>query len=61
MCTILKFAASQPPEQVRSTHTKAMKTGEIILFPGVRYERNAEMAGQGAINPSEIERDILIL
>jgi len=63
MCTILKFAASQTSEQIRSTHNNAIKTGEIILFPGVRYERHVEMTaqGQGMIQPSGIVRDVLIL
>jgi len=60
MCTILKFDSSQTPAQHKKTYSRVIKNGEIILFPGVRYERHADAPANNAKQP-EIERDILIL
>ena len=62
MCTTLKFAPSQTPEQAIKKDEKRVNTGEIVLFPGVRYERHAEMPmKKSAASDLASERDFLIL
>ena len=39
MGTILKFIPSEPGETGPKADGTQKKTGEIIIFPGVRYER----------------------
>ena len=44
MATILEFRASKekPPRKIR--RRRARRSAEIVIFPGVRYERWSEQA-----------------
>jgi len=61
MCTILKFAPSEMPEQLRRNSENASQTGEVIIFPGVRYERQHEAKKQQPKPELPVQRDFLIL
>ena len=39
MGTILKFIPAGPEEAGEKSSSQPKKTGEIIIFPGVRYDR----------------------
>ena len=59
MCTILKFA---PPPEVGAQRESCgqRKNAEIVLFPGVRYERSGN--GEASELPAgKQRRDYLIL
>ena len=59
MCTILKFAPSTDSGAQRESCGQRKKA-EIILFPGVRYER---VGNDNAVEPRERQshRDYLVL
>ena len=59
MATILEFRASQEPSKPAHGRRKR-RSAEIVIFPGVRYERwsDAPAAGQA---PSATQRDTLTL
>jgi len=62
MGTIVKFAPSQTSEQMKENHGATITAGEIILFPGVRYERDAEEQKQKTPQyNTKTERDFLFL
>jgi hypothetical protein len=60
MAMILEFPETQPPARRRSVQ-RSKPTAEIILFPGVRYERWAETQGGHEAESSAIVRDRLQL
>lgn len=59
MATILEFRASrqEPPQKPRGRRKR--RSAEIIIFPGVRYERRAEPAA--AAKAKSVVRDVLTL
>ncbi len=59
MCTILKFAPSAEPSAQRESCGQR-KSAEIVLFPGVRYERNGNEEA-GDMQKAKLNRDYLVL
>ena len=62
MCTILKFApASKAPHEPKDGE-QSPKRGEVVIFPGIRYER-AETADcqPNSAQRSGGKRDFLVL
>jgi hypothetical protein len=60
MAMILEFPEMQVPARRRSVQ-RSKPTAEIILFPGVRYERWAETQAGHEAESSAIVRDRLQL
>lgn len=61
MCTILKFAPATKPEQPQRGCGKPRMSGEIVLFPGVRYERTWDDGHLSAQPEAQSKRDFLVL
>ena len=60
MGTILKFAPAEAAVDAERTVDKPARHGEIIIFPGIRYERpSANSAGRP--QSQRVQRDYLIL
>lgn len=59
MCTILKFAPATEPGAPRESCGQRHKA-EIVLFPGVRYERT-ENDDASQLRVSKLRRDYLVL
>ena len=61
MAKILEFRASRPSEgeRPRRISDRSARGGEIVIFPGVRYERWHD--GAEASAPAPIVRDTLQL
>ena len=59
MCTILKFAPSAEPSAQRESCGQR-KTAEIVLFPGVRYERSGGDQADD-LQKAKLNRDYLVL
>ena len=62
MCTILKFAPASKASHEPKGGEQVRKRGEVVIFPGIRYER-AEMAeSQQNSDQRDIgKRDFLVL
>ena len=61
MATILKFRGHQEHDR-RKTEPQSRSSAEIIIFPGIRYERWEEEArAVGERGRSAITRDVLTL
>jgi hypothetical protein len=58
MATILEFRSSDEPRRPAAQTTR--RTAEIVIFPGVRYDRRCDA---GASNPptAPVTRDVLTL
>ncbi len=59
MCTILKFALPPMSDEAEKGCGKPAKTGEIVIFPGVRYERRVDDLGPA--HHGHQKRDFLVL
>ncbi|MDX2159018.1 MAG: hypothetical protein SFW09_21145 [Hyphomicrobiaceae bacterium] len=60
MATILEFRASG--EELRQRPTRRIgRSAEIVIFPGIRYERWQDASGQREKPPQKVTRDILKL
>ena len=59
MCTILKFAPAAETGAQRESCGQA-KTAEVVIFPGVRYERNGK-ADTVELTGNRQQRDYLVL
>ena len=59
MATILEFRAS-PKQPVKIRRRRNRRSAEIVIFPGVRYERWDEPQAQTATSaPAPVKRDRL--
>lgn len=60
MATILEFRATDEDSSVRPRRRKG-RTAEIVIFPGVRYERWREAEPAREASKPGIPRDVLKL
>lgn len=60
MATILEFRALSEDGVARSRRRKG-RTAEIVIFPGVRYERWRDQEPASEINKPRTPRDVLKL
>lgn len=60
MATILEFRASSEEGVTRSRRRKG-RTAEIVIFPGVRYERWRDPEPSSESSKPRIPRDVLKL
>lgn len=62
MCTILKFApASKASHEPRGAE-QSRKRGEVVIFPGIRYERREAADNQQICDQRDGgKRDFLVL
>jgi hypothetical protein len=60
MATILKFRASDEDGAARSRRRRG-RTGEVVIFPGVRYERWRETEQKSEMSKPVTPRDVLKL
>ena len=59
MATILEFRASSEPKKPAGGRRKP-RSAEIVIFPGVRYERWTDENASGSSSKS-VQRDMLAL
>ncbi|MGE5510165.1 MAG: hypothetical protein ACM31O_02800 [Bacteroidota bacterium] len=60
MATILEFRSEAQQPSVKAGRRRR-RSAEIVIFPGVRYERNADAPPSARASASGVERDMLIL
>ncbi|MEZ5855793.1 MAG: hypothetical protein R3D67_13995 [Hyphomicrobiaceae bacterium] len=60
MATILEFHRHHDEER-RKTAPRSPSSAEIIIFPGIRYERWEEARAVGERASSGIKRDVLTI
>ncbi len=60
MAVILEFRASREERAVRPRRRK-LRSAEIVIFPGVRYERWRDQDGKSDALSASISRDVLKL
>lgn len=60
MCTILNFSPAAGGEARAKSCGDQHNTGEVVIFPGVRYEPStaAQLREHGA---RQVKRDVLVL
>lgn len=60
MATILEFRASREKPAV-GPRRRPSRTAEIVIFPGVRYERWRDADGKSETGKASASRDVLQL
>lgn len=60
MATILEFRSESERGQARAVRRRR-RTAEIVIFPGVRYDRYVSDAVNALEGASRVERDLLKL
>lgn len=62
MATILDFRSGHNPSADRgSADTRQAATAEVVMFPGVRYERHGGVRGESERARAKTRRDTLEL
>lgn len=61
MATILEFRCDTERVPVKATTRRRRRSAEIVIFPGVRYERIDDPPATSARSNRRIERDTLKL
>lgn len=59
MATILEFRASNSDQTAQRRRPE--RTAEIVIFPGIRYERWSARDERNAAKPAPVTRDVLSL
>jgi hypothetical protein len=60
MATILEFRSEAQQPSVKAGRRRR-RSAEIVIFPGVRYERTTDAPPSARASASGVERDMLIL